>query len=277
MAERGRTRKARLTMLGLGLFVALATAIMAPSATAIINGELDDEGRYPAVGTVALRFDEFGMFDLCSGFLISPSSLVTAGHCARTALEIQDEFGGEIGVVFDPTFDKWSSTFWPAIDVVIHPENVANPLSYKSPDMAVLSLEDPVVGVEPIDLPALGSAGALRNGDSLTAVGYGLTQECETDLGHCQVEYEPSRRFATERLISVSQWFLTVGQNENGQGTGGVCYGDSGGPHLIPGTNTAVALTTSIFSKPGYCWSTSRHNRLDTATALDFLAPYASS
>lgn len=277
MVKRRCSRIARLTSLGLGLVVVVATAIMAPSATAIVNGELAGD-RYPAVGTVALRFDEFGMFNLCSGFLISPSSFVTAGHCARDALKRQSELGGSIGVVFDPTFDRWTSTFWPASGVAIHPENLANPLSYKSPDMAVLSLEDPVVGVNPIDLPALGRADDLGNGDSLTTVGYGFTQECDTDIGHCQAAYDPSRRFATERVLSVSQWFLTVGQNENGQGTGGVCYGDSGGPHLIPGTNTAVALTTSIFGGQfPVCRALSRHNRLDTATALDFLTPYVSS
>lgn len=273
MAQVKRCR-ARSAVLGLGMFMAMVTAIIAPSATAIVNGELAG-ARYSAVGTVVFRLDDGRLFNLCSGFLISPSSFVTAGHCAREALDIQHSVGGSIGVSFDPSFDPQTSAFWAARDVVVHPENLAKPLSYKSPDMAVLSLEDRMNGVDPIDLPARGSADALRNDASLTAVGYGLTQDCGTDLGHCQVAYEPSRRFATERLISVSQWFLTVGQNGNGQGTGGVCYGDSGGPHLIAGTNTAVALTTAIFSK--LCWSTSRDTRLDTATALDFLAPYASS
>lgn len=77
------------------------------------------------------------------------------------------------------------------------------------------------------------------------------------------------RRFADETLISVSQWFLTVDQNPNGNGAGGVCRGDSGGPHLLAGTNTALAVTTAFFSKG--CWSTSRDTRLDTPTALSFL------
>ena len=44
---------------------------------------------------------------------------------------------------------------------------------------------------------------------------------------------------------------------------------DSGGPHLLPGTNTAVALTSAIHNF--FCSSTTRDVRIDTATALSFL------
>ena len=257
-----------------GLLVVLVAAVVAPSARAIVNGELAGD-RYPAVGTVVIQpGDGSPMFNLCTGFLTSNRALVTAGHCAVDALNVQQQFGGSIGVSFDPSFDP-TSQFIAATDVTVHPEFLDKQLSYKSPDMAVLTLSEDVDGVDPIDLPDEGQADELRNGDLLTTVGYGLIQQCDTALGHCQVAYDPARRFATETVKSVSQWFLTVGQNPNSGGTGGVCYGDSGGPHLLAGTNTAVALTTAIFSK--LCYATSRDIRLDTATALDFLAPYLDS
>ena len=85
----------------------------------------------------------------------------------------------------------------------------------------------------------------------------------------------PARRHATETLISTSQWFITVDQNPNAQGEGGICRGDSGGPHLLPGTSTAFAVTTAFFSK--WCWSTSRDSRLDTPGVLRFLRQFAPS
>jgi hypothetical protein len=257
----------------LGFVIVLAVAAAPPSARAIVNGELAG-GQYPAVGTVVVQPPGGEpMFNPCSGFLISSTAFATAGHCVVFAQGIQDEVGGTIGVSFDPTFDRSTSSFVPAASATIHPEFLANQLSNKTPDIAVLALEAPIEGVEPIELPEQGAADRLSNGSQLTTVGYGLTRDCTDPRGHCQVllepDPEPARRFATETLNSVSQWFITVGQNPNANGEGGICFGDSGGPHLLPGTNTAVALTSAVHS--WYCSSTTRDVRIDTATALSFL------
>ena len=185
---------------------------------------------------------------------------------------MQSQLGGSIGASFDPEFDPATSSFVAATSVSIHPDNLANPVSYKNPDIGVLTLEHPINGVQPVELPAEGAADHLQDSATLTTIGYGFTRDCDTNLGHCEIDYDPVRRSASETLISVSQWFLTVGQNPNAHGTGGICLGDSGGPHLLAGTNTAVAVTTAFFSKA--CWSTSRDTRLDTPTALAFLRSF---
>ena len=215
------------------------------------------------------------MFDLCSGFLVSPTVFVTAGHCAMEALEIQAQLGGSIGAAFEPAFDSDRSVFRAAASTTVHPDFVDNPVSYQSPDVAVLVLQRSVTGADPMALPAAGAADRLAHGTQLTTVGYGFTQDCGTNLGGCQWAYDPARRYASETLTSVSQWFITVSQNPNGQGVGGVCRGDSGGPHLLPGTTTAVAITTAIASRQ--CWSTSRDTRLDTTSALQFVRSFAPS
>jgi hypothetical protein len=263
----------RTARIGVSAVSLLAVLLSASSAGAIVNGEPTGDS-YAAVGTVVFRGPGGDpTFNLCSGFLISPTVFVTAGHCARDALGIQSELGGSIGASFDPEFDPLTSSFVAATSVSIHPDNLANPFSYKNADIGVLTLEHAISGVQPVDLPAEGAADDLSNGATLTTVGYGFTRECDTNApGHCQIDYDPVRRVASETLISVSQWFLTVDQNPNADGTGGICLGDSGGPHLLAGTNTAVAVTTAFFSKA--CWSTSRDNRLDTPTALAFLRSF---
>lgn len=252
----------------------VATAVVSGTpADAIVGGQLAGD-QYGAVGEVV--FQPGGgspKFDLCSGFLISPTVFVTAGHCALEALGIQAGIGGTIGAAFEPTFDASTSTFRAAASVVVHPDFLANQHSYQSPDVAVLLLEQPVTDLDPISLPTAGAADSLAHGAQLTTVGYGFTRDCETDLGHCQVAYDPARRYATETLNSVSQWFITVDQNPNAQGEGGICRGDSGGPHLLPGTTTAIAVTTAFESK--WCWSSSRDTRLDTPSVLAFLHTYA--
>jgi hypothetical protein len=65
---------------------------------------------------------------------------------------------------------------------------------------------------------------------------------------------------------------ISLLQNPNAQGEGGVCRGDSGGPHLLPGSTIAVAITTAINSR--WCWSTSRDTRLDRPDVLQFLGRF---
>ena len=210
--------------------VGVATAVSLLNygdAQAIVGGQSAGSS-YGAVGEVVIQpSDGTPMFDLCTGFLISPTVLVTAGHCALEALNTQTAIGGTIGAALDPTFDPGQSTFRAAASVVVDPDYLVNEVSYQTPDVAVLVLRQSVSGVDPIQLPAPGAA-ALANGSQLTTVGYGFTQDCGTDLGHCQVTYTPARRVASETLISSSQWFITVNQNPDGPGTGGVCRGDSG-------------------------------------------------
>jgi hypothetical protein len=264
------THRITLPLASLSALVLLAMAAIAPSAGAIVNGQPAGDG-YGAVGVVVFQPTGGDPADMCSGFLISPTAFVTAGHCALEALAKQEQIGGDIGVSFDPVFDPATSGVVHVTNVTVHPDYLANQESLRAPDMAVLTLARQVA-VDPIHLPEQGAANRLAAGTELTTVGYGLTQDCETDLGHCVAVYDPMRRFASERLLSVSQPFITVGQNPNAHGEGGVCYGDSGGPHLIPGTLTAVAITADINS--ALCWSTTFDIRLDTTAALEFLGPY---
>jgi Trypsin len=253
--------------------LAAAALFSCGAAQAIVGGQPAGE-RYGAVGEVVFQpSDGTPMFDLCSGFLISPTVFVTAGHCAVDALDTQAYVGGSIGVAFESAFDPAHSTFRRAASVVVHPDFLANDVSYATPDVAVVELAVPLTEVHPIHLPVEGAADTLPHGTQLTTVGYGFTRDCDTDLGHCQVSYDPLRRYAGETLISTSRWFITVDQNPNAQGAGGICRGDSGGPHLLPGTTTAIALTTAFFSR--WCWSTSRDTRLDTPSVAAFLRQFA--
>ena len=75
-------------MLAAGL--AGAFAIGAVPAGAIVNGGAPDNGEHPMVGQLLFyipdevdpRFDDPGAWFTCSGTLLSPTVLLTAGHCA---------------------------------------------------------------------------------------------------------------------------------------------------------------------------------------------------
>jgi hypothetical protein len=59
--------------------------------------------------------------------------------------------------------------------------------------------------------------------------------------------------------------------NNDATGAGGVCYGDSGSGHFLPGTRTIVATTTG---GDAVCRAENYNYRLDTAGARGFLDDY---
>jgi secreted trypsin-like serine protease len=73
-------------------------------------------------------------------------------------------------------------------------------------------------------------------------------------------------------LLSLQPTWLTLNMNPS-TGSGGTCYGDSGGPHFLGGmtSNLIVSLTVTGDSM---CRATDKTYRLDTASAQEFLSRF---
>lgn len=67
-----------------------------------------------------------------------------------------------------------------------------------------------------------------------------------------------------------TQTWLRISEKTS-QGSGGGCYGDSGGPNFLAGTDIEAATT---LTGDALCKSTNTADRLDTASARDFLGQY---
>jgi len=75
------------------------------------------------------------------------------------------------------------------------------------------------------------------------------------------------RRETTSTFAALTPDMLHL-LTEGAVGSGGNCYGDSGSPHILAGTNVVVATSSWIDTQ---CEALSANPRLDTPSARAFL------
>lgn len=222
----------------------VAAVVVAVPALGITGGQVDGTA-HPSVGLVV----DAAHTPLCSGVLVSPTVVVTAGHCFAQS-------NVRVAVSFDPVVDLGTARFSDGRAIV---DPLYGTDKKDSHDLAVVVLDSPVVGIAPSRLPAAGFDSGLAAGSPVTNVGYGY------DTAKSPV-FDGTRRFSTSLLAKVDATTLDLKLR-----TGGVCFGDSGGPHFV---GDVVAAIVSSGNK--VCTGQSTGYRLDTPSARAFLAPYMS-
>ena len=125
--------------------IVAAAVFLVPASQAITDGELDGNG-HPAVVLVLMEVKGAPAFR-CSGTLLSPTIVLTAGHCAGEP----GEFSGirvfaEADVQSDPTYpfaggaNTYEATAWAS-----HPQFTE--ASFFLHDVGMIKLAKPVAGV----------------------------------------------------------------------------------------------------------------------------------
>jgi hypothetical protein len=250
------------------LVAVLTLGSAAAPAQAITFGQPDGD-RHPNVGVFLADFRGTGVLEpFCSGTLIAPTVFLTAGHCSAY-LESIGVGPSEVAVSFAAHYVPGQS---PIITGTYHTNpGFPGPLSDPN-DVSVITL-DQAAGQTPAELPTAGlldrTALSTRN---FTAVGYGAlrNQKCCGGLGI--VANDGTRRFVTQGFLSLQKAWLTLSMNPS-TGSGGTCYGDSGGPHFLGGpTSNLVVSITSIGD--AVCRATDKTYRLDTPSARGFLSDF---
>lgn len=107
-------------------------------------------------------------------------------------------------------------------------------------------------------------------GQTVTNVGYGYNQRV-VGGGPPQFLYDGLRRVSTSTITALTPSWLRLLANGNDAASGGVCYGDSGGPQFLTGTTTIIAVTSRGDTA---CAAMSAGYRLDTPSARAFLKRY---
>jgi secreted trypsin-like serine protease len=259
-----RVRALRL----LALVGSLVAVILAPAnVSAITFGHLDGND-HPYAGAMVVQIAP-GTFDVfCTGTLIAPTVFMTAGHCTD-ALASAGIDPHDVWVTFDPTFSQSSPLIRGTYHT--HPEyGYSGHGGFSEPhDIAVIVL-DHAAGNTPAHLPTLNLLNHVSKSQVFTAVGYGTVREDKTKGPH-SLFWDPQRRAVDNTMNSLTATWLKLSMNPS-TGDGGTCYGDSGGPHFLKGTDVVVALTVTGDAQ---CRATDVDYRVDTASARAFLGQYA--
>jgi hypothetical protein len=307
-----RTALRRLALVA-GLVALLATA--APVA-AITNGQ-DDGGEHPYVGQIFFldpsyvdpRFTDPGGWFNCSGTLISPTVVLTAGHCTfptgLNGASTADGNGGNdtwVSFLAAPDYDGLP----PSVDYIPDGNQQryldraawldANPTwhrgtAYPHPeyDDAAFYLHDAGVIIldDPVNMPTYGTlaglgyldqfTGKLKSSTLFEAVGYGLT------YSRPKVQLGGDTRMKSQQKINnfngvygTHDHSSIVFSNNNGTPhQGGTCSGDSGGPFLRDNTNIVVAVNS--YGVPPNCTGGDGAYRIDQPDDVAWLAEILSA
>jgi Trypsin len=264
---------ASMKKLALAAAVAASLAVASP-AGAITFGQLDGNA-HPNVGALFADYDPSvaGPDFLCSGTLISPTVFLTASHCTAFLTD-EGVAPGDVFVSFepDPANDAGSFTGSQRLDGTYHTHPQFG-TGGDPHDIAVITLDQAYTGAAPATLPRLNELAGKKRlvNQRFTAVGYGAAREIK-QTGPNAFFFDGARRFVTQGFNTLTKVWLKLSMNPS-TGSGGTCFGDSGGPHFRgTGAQTYPGEIVSItIGGDAACRSTDVTYRVDTAAARAFL------
>jgi Trypsin len=271
--------------------IAAAAALVMAGATpaaAITGGTFDANNTYSNVGLIAFYDD--GVRYRCSATLVTSTVLLTAAHCT---------YGVEGGTVV--TFDNHLADAAPSgLPVAANPakgyaaSDLTAGYSYgvgrthpeysdftdlaNWNDVGVVVLSKPVKGIKPARLaprnhlekfvqPAL-------NSTLFRIVGYGthVVQAEDGPRKPTPETYPLQREYADAPGQKLTAQILQVNGNENDpRGTGGSCFGDSGGPSFSP---DRYLVTVTSYGYTSNCRYIDGLQRVDIPVVQDWLAGF---
>lgn len=285
-------RKLTTTIITVLVMLAL---VVAPAAA--ITGNYVKDFDHPFVGLVVF-YDADGAFIWrCSGSLISPTMLLTAGHCADTAggaVTARVYFQQDAGVNYDPATQRDPVSGYPdicakgtlgklcATSHQIYNYGFDNFAGFPDiHDAGLVILDQRISMPEYGVLPTAGLlddlATARGTEDTVfTVSGYGLSYSTNVKDALPNLSFR-ERLMAQSTLVNLGS-HMTDGFNlqtqGNGDGRGGTCSGDSGGPVFLGGPDSNVIVAVTSFGLNSICRGTDFGFRIDNAAVLAWIASH---
>jgi V8-like Glu-specific endopeptidase len=244
-------------------------------ASAVTDGELDGDG-HPHVVLLLMEVGGEPAYR-CSATLLSPTVVLTAGHC--TSNYPGEPYSG-MRVFTEADVDNGNNNYpYKGKNSVEAKAWYAHPLYETAPffvhDVGVVILKKPIYLDTYGELPEEGQLDQLveevkKPKITFTSVGYGL-QKSFPDAASWKDQADRVRMVAYPNLLQINTGFtgdfsVLLSNNTN---TGGTCYGDSGGPNFLGDTNIVAGVTS--YGLNWTCGGTGGVFRMDRPDVLEFV------
>jgi hypothetical protein len=266
------------------LVLALAMTGLVAAPSGAITGNFVPDNEHDYVGLIVFYDASGEVSHRCTGSLISPTVFLTAGHCVtiddvtgELATSARIYFEQDAGADYDPETGTPASSGYPYTGGVtastfyaFNYQGITIPATNN--DVGLVILDDPY------ELDTYGSLAAPS-----TLEQYGTGPDARVTVSGYGVTYVNGNPAATESYRSrlmVDTWIIGTGGVANGinvqlssapgRGGGGTCFGDSGGPTLLYGTDTIVAVT-SFGTSRNVCGGTEFNFRVDTVAVQEWM------
>ncbi|MCA9379485.1 trypsin-like serine protease, partial [Candidatus Dojkabacteria bacterium] len=201
---------------------------------------------------------------VCGGVLISPNAILTAGHCTVDAAQM----GAATGQV-----DLNKNKLVPAVNLY-SPKNwdatlaTAWDLTKVPGDVAVVEMDQ--------KFSSYSKLGTADLGCGYEIAGYGTTYSELTSGSGIDLSSGNRAKESIEVCIVDAIEGVLLLQPESGTG---LCYGDSGSPVYIKGTDTVVGVLSAVMQNENgdFCDLNNYAVAVDIAYQKDFLSNFAST
>lgn len=278
----------RKRLLALSVSVLLLAGLAGTAAAS--TGGTPDGDNHPNVAMIA-GYDAEGRFR-CSATLVRDDLVLTAAHCTQGVLgKMLVTFESEIftsstpppssplPVAADPaagyTTAELQAAGYNSGSPYTHPDYSDFTDIKNWNDLGALVLDVPEAGLSPAPVAEVGTLSAIKSSDLsktiFTAVGYG-TEVRKPTTGPQKptpFSYPLIRRYVDMPGQKLTDQILQTNGNPNdNRGTGGTCFGDSGGPVFLDGELVAV----TSYGYTGNCRYLGGYQRVDIAVSQDWLA-----